>query len=178
MSYGRYRKIFSPLMGVIAFSLKQSHGSCLLIEFGEPYLRIREPIEPRSDASEKSKILLRRRRVFVTGTWSLLVLGCDWTLTNEQRSVCQSDDVDDMENLFRSVEGQYLVSARGFEATKSCTLEFDMGASLTLRPRHDWDRNVEPDENQWQLHCKDGSSVGYTNDGVVLVESSSDQKKT
>lgn len=171
-------KIFSPLIGKIVFSIKQTHGSCFLIEFGDPYLRIREPIEPRPETSEKSKISLRRRRVFVTGTWSLLVLGCDWTLTNEQRSVSQGDDVDDMENLFRSVEGQYLVSACGVEATKSCTLKFDMGASLNLRPRHDWNPSVDPDENQWQLHSKDGSSVGYTNNGLVAVESTGEPDKT
>jgi hypothetical protein len=166
------------LIGKIAFSLKQSHGSCFFIEFGEPYLRIREPIEPKPETSEKSKISLRRRRVFVAGTWSLLVLGCDWTLTNEQRSVSQDDDVEDMENLFRGVEGQYLVSVRGVEATKSCTLEFDMGASLNMRPRHDWNPNVDPDENQWQLHFKDGSSVGYTHNGSLVVEPKSESDKT
>lgn len=160
---------FAEVIGKIAFSLKQSHGSCFFIQFGEPYLRIREPIEPSPEASEKVKSHLRRRQVFVTGTWSFLVLGCDWSLTNERMSVSQDDDVETMENLFRTVEGQYLASVRCDGVTKSCTLEFDMGASLSLRPRRDWDPGVEPDENQWQLHCKDGSFVCYTNDGLVEV---------
>jgi hypothetical protein len=162
-------KIFSPLIGKIVFSIKQTHGSCFLIEFGDPYLRIREPLEPRPETSENSKIRLRRRRVFVTGTWSLLVLGCDWTLTNEQKLISQDDDVGDMEDLFRSVEGQYLASAHGVEATKLCILTFDMGASLNLQPRRDWNPRVDPDENQWQLHCKDGAFVCYTNYGLVEV---------
>lgn len=170
-------KIFSPLKGKIAFSLKQSYGSCFFVQFGEPHLRIREPIEPRSEASEKSKTSLRRRRVFVVGSWSLLVLGCNWTLTNEQNSVSQDDDVEEMENLFRGVEGQYLVSVHGDKATKSCTLEFDMGASLNLRPRNDWNPDVDPDENQWQLHFKDGSSVGYTNNGSFEFESKNEPDK-
>jgi hypothetical protein len=66
-------EIFAPIIGKIAFSLKQTHGSCLFVEFGEPHLQIREPIVPRPEASEKSKISLRRRRVFVVGAWSLLV---------------------------------------------------------------------------------------------------------
>jgi len=165
--------IFAPLIGKIAFSLTQTYGSCFFIQFGDPYLQIREPIEPKHASSEKSKTSLRRRRVFVVGTWSLLVQDCNWMLTNEQRSVCQDDAVDDMENLFRGVEGQYLVSARCVEETNSCTLEFDMGASLRLWPRHDGD----PDGDQWRLHYKDKSSVGYTNNGSLAVESKSDPDK-
>jgi hypothetical protein len=160
---------FAPVIGKIAFSLKQSHGSCFFIEFGEPYLRIREPIEPRPEASEKVKSRLRRRQVFVIGTWSLLVLGCDWSLTNEKISVSQDDEIETMEKLFRTVEGQYLDWVHCDGVTKSCTLEFDMGARLSLQPRSDWDTSVDPDENQWQLHCKDGSFVCYTNDGLVEV---------
>lgn len=166
--------IFSPLIGRIAFSITQTHGSCFFIQIGDPYLRIREPIEPRHAISERSKALLRRRQVFVVGTWSILVQDCNWKLTNEQRSVCQDDAVDDMENLFRSVEGQYLVSANCTEETNSCTLEFDMGASLRLWPKLDGEAN----EDQWRLHYKDGSSVGYTNDGSIAVEPKSDPDKT
>ena len=171
-------EFFTPVIGKIAFSFTQTHGSCFFVEFGDPYLRIREPIEPKPDTPGRVAINLRRRRVYVVGTWSLLVQDCNWKLTNEQRSVCQADAPEDMENLFRSVEGQYLVSARVVEATKTCTLEFDMGASLKLWPRNDRDPDLDPDEDQWRLHCKDGSSVGYTNDGSVAVESKSEQDKT
>jgi hypothetical protein len=167
-------EIFAPLIGKIAFSLTQTHGSYFFIQFGDPFLRIREPIEPKHAISEKSKTLLRRRQVFVVGTWSILVQDCNWTLTNEQKSVCQADSPEDMENLFRGVEGQYLVSVRCIEETKSCTLEFDMGASLRLWPRPDGD----PDEDQWRLHYKDRSSVGYTNDGSIAVEAKKDPDKT
>lgn len=171
-------EIFAPVIGKIAFSLKQTHGSCFFVEFGDPHLRIREPIVLRPGASEKSKISLRRRRVFVVGTWSLLVQDCNWTLTNEQRSVCQADAPEDMENVFRGVEGQYLVSASVDEATKTFTLEFDLGGNLKLWSRSDRDPDLDPDEDQWRLHCKDGSSVGYTNDGSIAVESASDPDKT
>lgn len=163
--------VFSSVMGKIAFSITQSHGSCFFIQFGDPFLKIRDPIEASPETSEKVKLHLRRRQVFVVGTWSLLVLGCDWLLSNEQRSVNQDDNIDDMESLFRTVEGQYLVSASCDEVTKSCTLKFDMGAILNLRPRGDWDARVDADENQWQLHFKDGSSVSYSNNGLVIAES-------
>lgn len=79
------------------------------------------------DVTDRVAINLRRRRVYVVGAWSLLVQDCNWTLTNEQKSVCQADVPGDMEKLFRGVEGQYLVSVRFDEATKTCTLEFDLG---------------------------------------------------
>jgi hypothetical protein len=169
-------EILATLIGKIAFSLKQSYGSFFFVEFGDPYLRLREPIEPRPGASEKSKISLSRRRVHVVGTWSLFVQDCNWTLANEQKSVCQADPPEDMENLFRGVEGQYLVSAYVDEATKTCTLGFDLGASLKLWPRNE--RDPDPNEDQWRLHFKDGSSVGYTNDGLIAVEPNKDPDKT
>jgi hypothetical protein len=170
-------EIFAPVIGKIAFSFKQTHGSCFFIQFGDPYRRIREPIEPKHTTDEKVMNLLRRRQVFAVGSWSLLVLGCNWTLRNKQMSVCQDDGVDDMEDLFRGVEGQYLVSAHGVEETKSYMLEFDMGANLELQPRHDWKPDLDPDENQWQLHFKDRSSVGYTNNGSFEFESTSNPEK-
>ncbi|MFM0079936.1 hypothetical protein [Paraburkholderia sediminicola] len=169
--------IFAPVIGEIAFSVTQTHGSCFFIEFGSPHLRIREPSDPRPDATDRVAINLRRRRVYVVGTWSLLVQDCNWTLTNEQKSVCQEDAPEDMEKLFRGVEGQYLVSVRVVEATKTCTLEFDLGGSLKLCPRIDRDSDLDPNEDQWHLSYRDGSSVGYTNDGSIAVESKSDPDK-
>jgi hypothetical protein len=168
--------ILATLIGKIAFSLKQSYGSFFFVEFGGPHLRLREPIEPKPEASEKAKTSLRRRRVHVVGTWSLFVQDCNWTLTNEQQSVCQADAPENMENLFRGVEGQYLISARIDHATKTCTLEFDLGASLKLWPRID--RNPDPSEDQWRLNFLDRSSVGYTNDGSIAIESAPDAGKS
>lgn len=165
------------MIGQIAFSITQTHGSFFFIEFGSPHLRIREPTDPKPDATDRVAINLRRRGVYVVGTWSLLVLGCDWTLRNKQISVCQDNSVDDMEDLFRRVEGQYLVSAHGMVETKFCRLEFDMGASLELKPREDWNPDLEPDENQWQLHGRDGLSVGYTNNGSFLFETKKNPDK-
>ncbi|QIE22422.1 hypothetical protein SBC2_04320 [Caballeronia sp. SBC2] len=164
------QSVLSPLMGKIVFSLFQTYGSYFFIQIGDPFLRIREPIEPRHVTSEKAKTMLRRRRVYVIGTWSILVEGCNWILESEQRSACQSDLIAEMEDLFRSVEGQYLVSAQCSHETNSCTLKFDMGASLTLWPRH----GGEPDEDQWRLHYNDGSSMGYTNDGSFSFEARKD----
>jgi len=166
------QSVFSPLIGEIAFSLFQTYGSYFFIQIGDPYLRIHEPIEPRHTISEKARTMLRRRRVYVIGTWSILVEGCNWILESEQRSVCQSDLITEMEDLFRSVEGQYLVSARSSHEANSCTLQFDMGASLTLWPRH----GGEPDEDQWILHYNDRSSMGYTNSGSFSFDAGTDER--
>jgi hypothetical protein len=167
-------EFLAPLVGKIAFSLKQSHGSFFFIEFGDPRLKIREPIEPRPEASEASKISMRRRRVHVIGTWSFFVKACNWTLTNEQRSVGRADAPADMEDVFRGVEGQYLVSARVVEETKALTLDFDLGGCLRLWPRSDQGLDFDPGDDQWRLHFSDGTSVGYTNDGSIASEPQKD----
>lgn len=169
----RVEDIFSPLIGKIVFSIAQTYGSCFFIQVGDPYLRIRQPIEPKHAVTERSKALLRRRQVFVVGTWSILVQDCNWELASEGKSVCQDEAIGDMENLFRSVEGQYLVSVSCLEEMNSCTLEFDMGASLRLWPKPE----ARAGEDQWRIYYKDGSSVGYTNDGLIATEPKSDPDK-
>jgi hypothetical protein len=82
-----------------------------------------------------------------------------------------------MENVFRGVEGQYLVSVSVVKATKTFTLDFDLGGSLKLWPRNDRDPDLDPKEDQWRLHCKDGSSAGYTNAGSIDLEAANDSDK-
>jgi hypothetical protein len=135
-----------------------------------------------SNLSYESALCIKYR-VFFLHSWGkllspsfrpILVEGCNWILESEQRSVCQSDLVANMEDLFRSVEGQYLVSAQCSHEANSCTLEFDMGARLTLWPRH----GGEPDEDQWTLHYNDGSSMAYTNSGSFSFEVRKDDGQT
>ena len=57
-------------------------------------------------------------------------------------------------------------------------LEFDLGGCLKLWPRNDRDPHLVPDEDQWRLQFKDGSSVGYTNNGSIAVEPKKDPDKT
>ena len=88
---------------------------------GDPSLRIREPIEPRPEDSEKSTIGLRWRRAHIFGIMVNLCSGLQLVLTNGQKSSAERIAPEDMEKLFRGVEGQYLVSARIVEATKTCS---------------------------------------------------------
>ena len=166
--------IFGALKDAIVFSVKQTYGSFFLIEFGDPWLRIQEPIELRADASDESKARLQRRRVFVTGTWSLLVGDCNWTLAHKGRVINQDVAVENMARPFRDLEGQYLSNVHCNEQTKSCVFEFDMGGLLTLWPTLD----SEPNEDQWRLYSRDGSSTGFTNDGSLLFEAKKDPDKT
>jgi hypothetical protein len=168
------KDIFDPLIGTIAFSMKQTYGSYFLIEFGDPWLRIQEPIGARPDDAEEVRARLERRRVFVTGTWSLLVCDCDWTLAHKLRVINQDVAVEDMAAPFRAIEGQYLSAVSCNEQNNSCVFEFDLGGVLTVWPTLDSD----PNEDQWRLHYKDRSSVGYTNNGSFLFEAKKDPDKT
>ncbi|MFM0090877.1 hypothetical protein PQR46_28695 [Paraburkholderia sediminicola] len=168
------KDLFDPLIGTIAFSVKQTYGSFFLIEFGDPWLRIQEPIEPRPDDSEETRARLQRRRVFVTGTWSLLVADSNWTLACKQRVINQDVAVEDMAGPFRDIEGQYLSRVYCNEQDHSCVFEFDLGGLLTVWPTLDSD----PNEDQWRLHYKDRSSMGYTNNGSFLFEPKKDPGKT
>jgi hypothetical protein len=165
--------IFYPVVGKLAWGFRQTHGSCFFVEFGEPHVETIGPLPIGEGASESQILRRRRRKVALHGEWTLLVKDCSWESRAWDSFATQDTNAVDMEPSFEAMSGQYLVSARVDEATKTCTLEFDLGGSLKLWPRSGGDADLEPDEDQWRLYYKDESSVSYTNDGSIAVDPAS-----
>src|SRR5665213_1331063 len=58
---------FLPIVGQVAWSVRRGYGTFLTMEFGSPHLIIREPIVASSDASDRVKRNLAKRRVSIVG---------------------------------------------------------------------------------------------------------------
>jgi len=80
MASSAIEAVFAPLLGKPAWHVKKGHGSFITMEFGEPNLKIREPLQPRENGSEVSERLSTTRKVTVRGEWHLWVYCCHWEI--------------------------------------------------------------------------------------------------
>ncbi|MDQ0473177.1 hypothetical protein [Labrys wisconsinensis] len=154
--------VFRPLIGQYAWSVRRSHGSHFFIEFGAPRLEIRDPVEPTGPRMPEVDELVRRRRVSATGSWSLLVLDCDWRVEAGGRSLTHlEEDVRLVEAVFAQLDGQILVTVE-----TSGVLSFDLGGRLSMdRSTEDW---VGGEDDLWSLRNPDGSEISCTNAGQLV----------
>jgi hypothetical protein len=154
---------FLELIGQLAWSIKQTHGSCFLMEFGGPHLRVRER-QPQQVTGIPTAH--ERRRVTLFGDCSLLVLDCNWTFSVDCHFVNQDTSLDKMRNAFSAFEGQYLSSATFDGDTNSYTLQFDLSGSLKLSSKD----GSNPFDDQWQLHFIDERVISLQNNGGFTIE--------
>jgi len=163
--------VFLELIGKTVWFVKQTHGSCFLMEVGRPYLQTRDPIPPREGISAARAFDRRRRRVFFRGDWSFLVRDCNWSMRAWEYSANQDSIQSDTEPVIDATSGQYLTHVRYDESTKSLTLDFDLGAQLRMSPRLDGD----PAEEQWTLYAvNDACVVSLLNNGEISVKAGND----
>ncbi|WJF89108.1 hypothetical protein QS306_08125 [Paraburkholderia bonniea] len=164
MNIERINQAFFPIIGEIAWSVKFSHGSYFMVEFGKPHLKIREPIHKKDDSLNSTLPLLRRRRVFLRGEWSLFILDCKWKFTENKESTDQDQPTDVSEKILQLAEGQRLKSVSIDKDCNGCIFNFDMGAKLHITP---FDNS---DFDQWRLHCSNGEIFSLKNNGLVNLE--------
>jgi len=145
--------VFSRLYRVPCWGVKPGIFPSLTLEFGEPQLHIREPMEPSNVASPKVQQLLRRRHVVVHGAWHLWIYYCHWSVFHNEKLVGDSSSPKRVQRAAHSLNGQALIA---FDLTLrgcTCVFEFDLGGRLVTRPCN---RHGE----QWLL---------FTPSGKVLV---------
>ncbi len=65
--------VFGRLYGEPCWNVKRGHGSFLTLEFGEPYLTVKEPGEVTPEMSPVQKWYQCTRHVFVHGEWHLWI---------------------------------------------------------------------------------------------------------
>ncbi len=121
----------------------------LILEFGEPHIRIREPIVPRAATSERVRRHLRRRHVSVVGDWHFWIQYCDWKISVSDGS-CDSENFDwrQPDECLRDLDGQRLLSVSGGSLANSWKFEFDLGGALELWPSTEY----EVTDNLWSLY--------------------------
>ncbi len=148
-------RIWSPVHGHPAWSVRRGHGSFLTFEFGAPALRIREPVEARDDASERTRASLARRRVHPVGQWHLWIYCCNWVVLDHGVAVAHDAALDDeIAAAVGLLDGQKIVSVAHGEAPGTWTFRFDLGGELRTSPYRD-----DPGLEQWHLYERDSGCV-------------------
>src|SRR5690349_21194900 len=85
------QNLLRPLLGQLAWHVRGGYGSFLTLEFGQPHIEIREPINPSPDHSARVQRNLLRRRAFIVGDWHLWIQYCDWTISVPGGSLTSKD---------------------------------------------------------------------------------------
>jgi hypothetical protein len=155
------RQAFEPLFGLPAWQVRRGHGSFLTLEFGAPYLRIREPIAPTSTVDEKVATLLKRRKITPRGAWHLWIYCCHWRVLVSGKEIANSDAVDsEIAAAAEEIDGQILTPATADPAFGRSVFEFDHGA-VALQT---WPYGAGGD-TQWMLYMHSGEVFSYRDDG-------------
>ncbi|MBV8524319.1 MAG: hypothetical protein JOY71_19690 [Acetobacteraceae bacterium] len=156
------------LLGQLAWGVRRGYGSFLTIEFGEPRLFVREPIQSVSSDSLDIRQRLSRRHVSVHGIWHLWITHGSWTLvTVNYATSSEESEAAKVEPALTQLDGQRLVSAKFNRSSAEIHLSFDLGAHLRIGPGQQVDR----DEDQWQLFAPDGSIVNCDQIGRIALVS-------
>jgi hypothetical protein len=159
------QRLFSPLLGKLAWGYRQTHGSCFFVEFGEPHVETSGPFQIDESASESRLQRARRRRVFLHGEASLLVTLCSWELCAWEIHVTHDHGPDAMKSAFDAASGQYLKSVGYDEASRTISFEFDLGARLRLWPG----QGYEATDVQWTLSDRYGTHTSLLNNGEISI---------
>ena len=158
--------VFCNVYGKPAWGMKRTHGSSLIMEFGDPHLQIREPIRAVQTTSERIVKRFNRRKVSPCGEWSLLIEDCNWSIILDGKVVSENESPHNViEDGLENVDGQLLISVQ-IEPELGCSsFLFDLHGELKTWPS---DRMGD----QWTLYGKDGSVFVYRGDGMCFSGSS------
>lgn len=135
---------FKPIYGLPCWGVKPGYGEFLTLEFGEPHLSIREPINPSPGASARVQRRVSRRNVTVHGDWHLWIYCCDWEVCSPEKIVGDCTNRRKAQQAADFIDGQKLMSFAFNQKNRQCVFTFDLGAILVTRP---FDRKSE----QWML---------------------------
>lgn len=122
-------KIFSCLIEQLIWSLRRGDTGFLTMEFGRPHIQIRNPMASNS-TSIKVRELAMRRRVFLTGQWSLFISSLEWSACFNGRLVVFDSAADEINKVLSCIEGQKLIKYNFEKDKKIISLEFDLGGEI------------------------------------------------
>jgi len=137
-------KAFAEVLGLPCWGVKKGQGSCLTLEFGEPHLLIREPVQANS-RFPRIRRLMGRRHVYVAGSWFLWVWACNWSVRTGGKLIGDSSTPRRAARAARELDGQKLVGIILAKRGARTRFLFDLGSVLETTP---YSRMGE----QWMLY--------------------------
>jgi hypothetical protein len=157
--------LFLPLIDLPCWQARRSIGSFVCVNFGLPYLDIREPKTTSRDTPADVKRLYQRRRVTPVGEFRFWLENCFWSFTSPGcPSVVTSDTPNTDPICLEDMEGQKLLSAQYLGAGK-CLFSFDLGGMLETSLQETF-----KNDDQWSVSFRDGRTVTFTGDGRLTLE--------
>lgn len=156
---------------VIHKALKQIYGKhcwgveydCnvnLSMSFGDPVLRIREPVQSKSSSS-KVQELFARRHVTVKGKWWLWIYCAYWKLSFEGvRAATGASSFKQIQIALARLNGQMLKQVEINPQTGATRFVFDLGGLLEV-----WRFERDSKKDLWMLYAPDGNVLAVRGDG-------------
>jgi hypothetical protein len=130
-----FEKVFGKIDGKPCWRVSPGWGSFLTFEFGKPHLEINEPTVPKGNTSEKLRLHMAKRRVFIKGDWHLWIYCCNWkVLSKKGELVGESTSEPSIQRAADFLDGQKLVRFSITPEQTLCTFEFDLGGVMETRP--------------------------------------------
>jgi hypothetical protein len=156
---------FEPIYDQPCWGLHFSHQLNLLMNFGKPSLRIRDPIRDPGSTSPKServRRLLARRLVTIRGEWWLWLQCCHWRLSSKGKQIgTSSASLLRIRQATAELDGQKLTSVDVEPATGATRFAFDLGCVLDCR-RFEKDS----DSALWYLYKPSGYVLSVHGNGT------------
>jgi hypothetical protein len=157
---------FKPIIGLPAWNVKVGHGSFLTLEFGDPRLSVREPIQidPKESISPRIRKAFQQRLVTVHGDWHLWIYCCNWAITENKRLIGHSESSrKQMDRAAELLDGQQLISVQVKPDRMACRFKFDLGGCLMTSPYED-----HKDMEQWFLYEPASRVLTVRDDGRYM----------
>jgi hypothetical protein len=158
-------EVFRPLAGVPCWNVKRGYGSFLTLEFGAPYLEVRDPRPPKEGRSEKANRLLATRGVYVHGDWHLWIYCCNWRVFQGETVAGKSTSHLQMDNGARALDGQILTGIEVDLSAGIWNFQFDLGGCLATQRYARRSRYYAEDKEQWLLYQPDRMVLTVRADG-------------
>jgi hypothetical protein len=155
--------MFAPIVGSLVWAVRRGHGSFLTMEFGQPHLLIREPVDSTSEPGSIVHRLLSRRRVSIAGDFHLWIQHARWRLVVGDKA-CDNDSLPgDIDDVLPILDGQQMTGV--VAGRDALVLRFDLGA--TLQVKYSMNEGAAKLE-QWALHRYRGNAVVCFSDGTIV----------
>jgi hypothetical protein len=157
------QKAFAPLIGLPAWLVRKGHASCLTFEFGQPHLKIRQPIMSPS-GSEQARRLLSKRSISPRGEWHLWIYCCHWRVLSDRNEIAWSESPEQaIVKAARELDGLLLTKVSVDRVGRTSEFAFESETTIQMWPYD------EDDSPQWMLFTQSGDVLTYRADGLYSL---------
>jgi hypothetical protein len=132
----------------------------LMLEFGTPHLKVREPIDSCNTKSKKLLRLYERRLITISGDSRLTIFNCQWTIHSKREILADSNSTRaKIAKGLAILNGQILSNVYGHPDRGKWRFEFDLGGRIDLQSYRDCVAE------EWWIYQHSGWTYAVRSDG-------------